>query len=366
MKIKQMSLALAALTMGLASCSKNDSAGNPGDNAPKSVTITLANVTPEVRAGGSAINDGTAVTLGNYYVFFSDGTNLYPAKQENGTDPADQYIDVASGNLSQTFHFLPADVTKVIVIGNVTEGDYSSAATEADLDKLLSLADEQDASSLTLYGFDDALTQSSTDSHGGNLYTAEVNLLPRIARIEVAQFGCTFQSPATYSSFTLNHMAINNYHTQLKGFTNAASGSVNHAPVTEGTVWPFLSDLTTNHAGEWHHDDNLGITLTARDGQTVIDNSKYLVYHFFPSDQPELILSLTGTKGGASEPLYLKAEGFNDEGGSPISQFQAGHIYKVNFTFDESTDLSNPQKCVSVTVTQAQWQVHTVTPDFGN
>ena len=368
MRIKQTLLTVAVAALGLAACSKEDSAGRPGDTQPKSVTITLANVEPEVRAPGSAITPDSKVNLKNYYVFFSDGTNLHKAKQENGTDDAVQFIDNPSGNLTQTFHFLPAEVNEVIVIGNITETDYKDITTRADLDKILNLADEQDAADLTLYGTDNRLTPADTDDHGGNLYTAEVNLLPRIARIEVEKFGCTFQDPATYSQFVLNHMALNNYHTQLKGLSNTVQGTVNHAPVDEGTVWPFLSDLTENHASEWHHDDNLNITLTAQNGQTVTDATKYLAYHFFPNKgtMPELVLSLTGTKSGVTEPLYLKTEGFKENGTASITEFQPGHIYKVDFTFDEATSLSNPQKCVQVTVTVAQWKVHTVTPDFGD
>ena len=364
MKMKQTMLWAAIVSLGLAACSKDDSAGQPGDTAPKSVTITLSNVTPEARGTGSAITDNTPVNLKNYYVFFSDGINLHKAKQANGTDDAVQFISNASGNLTQTFHFLPAEVNEVIVIGNVTEADYSSITTRADLDKVLALDDEQDHEDLTLYGTDNSLTLSTsaaTDDPNHNLYTAEVNLLPRIARIEVEQFGCTFGDPATYSQFTLNKMALNCYYTQLKGLSNTVQGNLNHASVTDATVWPFLNGLTSG----WHNDD-LNITLTAQNGQTITDKSKYLIYHFFPStQQPELVLGLTGTKGGVNEPLYLKTEGFL-ESGSPVASFQPGHIYKVNFTFDEESDLSNPQKCVKVTVTVAQWEVHPVTPDFGN
>ena len=149
MNVKFLALAAVAASMTLVGCNKTLTPEETG--VPKSVTIKLANVVPGTRsAGGEQIAEGTAVKLNSFQIFFSDGTNLYPAKQSDGTTAAVQYYTGAdvTGNLTGSYHFLPSAVNKVIVVGNHSQ---LNVTTEADLNLALKIADEQDINNLTLY-----------------------------------------------------------------------------------------------------------------------------------------------------------------------------------------------------------------------
>ena len=121
MNVKFLALAAVAASMTLVGCNKT--------------------LTPE-EAGGEQIAEGTAVTLNSFQIFFSDGTNLHPAKQADGTTAAVQYYTGAdvTGNLTGSYHFLPSAVNKVIVVGNHSQ---LNVTTEADLNLALKIADEQ-------------------------------------------------------------------------------------------------------------------------------------------------------------------------------------------------------------------------------
>ena len=166
MNVKFLALAAVAASMTLVGCNKTLTPEETG--VPKSVTIKLANVVPGTRsAGGEQIAEGTAVTLNSFQIFFSDGTNLHPAKQADGTTAAVQYYTGAdvTGNLTGSYHFLPSAVNKVIVVGNHSQ---LNVTTEADLNLALKIADEQDINNLTLYAESGLTPVADDDDHSGN------------------------------------------------------------------------------------------------------------------------------------------------------------------------------------------------------
>ena len=348
MKITNLMLVALAASMTFVACSKDDGAP-AGQGTPKSVTIKLANVvTPSRSSDGEPIGAGEAVTLTKYQVFFSDGTNLYPAKEVDNQTAAVQYFDYTTEAVPtvRNFHFLPAAVNEVIVIGNHAE--IKDATTKAQLDLALSIADEQDEDNLTLYATS-ALTPKTPEHADNNpLYEANLTLAPTIARLYVKGF--TYKEDVTgnrkYTELKLEKLALNNYYT-TNTLASKTTGGLTNEPLDKSTVWDWFAGLQGGF-----HNDALPYTLTPTAPSATSD----LYYHIFAGLQPQLALRLTGD----GTPLYLATKSFT--GDKPIT-WEAGYIYEMEFAFSD-TDFEQPDKCIDIKVTPVNWVVVTVTPEF--
>lgn len=368
--------------MTFVSCSKDDANfGSGDDQSLKSVTVSLANVEAQLNsrgAGGDAIQDGDAVALTNFQIFFTDGKKLYVGKNTEGEDETHFYGD-GNGVSAKTFHFLPAAVNRVIVIGNLRDDaadgiDVTEGMALSAIDQNLSIDDEQDQKTLTLYG-ESTLTKIETDDDNGHsnpLYEAEVTLTPRIARLEVAGFSCDFTDADAYSKFELLKLAFNNYYTEAGLLEGTVKGSPVKTAITEKDVFNYFNGLKAG----WDNDD-LGFTLEKPAVEPYKDEEDVnLAYHFFPvagevanageNGYPQLILKADGsyesTITGQEDALFLATQVFN-EGTTAIKKFEAGHIYRVSFEF-KNTDFKQPDKCIEVTVEVATWKVKSVTPGY--
>lgn len=363
MNVKFLALAAVAASMTLVGCNKTLTPEETG--VPKSVTIKLANVVPGTRsAGGEQIAEGTAVTLTSFQIFFSDGTNLYTAKQADGTTDAVQYFSGAdvAGNLEGSYHFLPSAVNKVIVVGNY--GSQITETTEAKLDLALSIADEQDIDNLTLYA-ESGLTPVADDDHSGDhvdgsasaVFEADLKVVPRIARIFITDFSYTYTTDGSaYKSLTLQKIALNNYYA-ANTLASQAVSDLQATAISDATAWDWLAG---HSSPSWDWDDLSTITLapTAADTPVTAESKHY--YHFFVGNGtvPQLVLQC---KSSDDTPLYLATSGFK-LGGNDVT-WQNGYIYELSFAFDDE-DLTSPDKCVDITVTPHEWQVETITPEF--
>lgn len=370
--------------MTFASCNKEDEAGT-GDNSLKSVTISLANVLPGTR---SAIPDGegdlseTEINLINYQVFFSDGTNLYRGKKADDPQADAQNFFVVGGDvgLEQSFHFLPAGVNKVIVIGNVRGDDGQviktgttglTAAAETDLAEQLAIDGQQDVDELTLYGESEALTLSAQHAdHSNPVYEATVNIEPLVARVEVTGIECNFGDSPIYNATKLQKFAINNYYAQAE-LTEGTMSDLQKAKTDETAIFNYFATLTGD---QWYYENLNGALLTPAANK----NEKKSYYHFFTAGSvlvdavtsdgyPQLLMQATGhadaSGNDAGTPLYLATKALKDASGN-LTKFERGHIYRVNFIFNDS-DFEQPDKCIDVTVKVAKWTVHAdLTPVF--
>lgn len=367
MNVKFLALAAVAASMTLVGCNKTLTPEEPG--VPKSVTIKLANVVPGTRsAGGEQIAEGTAVTLNSFQIFFSDGTNLHPAKQADGTTAAVQYYTGAdvTGNLTGSYHFLPSAVNKVIVVGNHSQ---LNVTTEADLNLALKIADEQNIDNLTLYA-ESGLTPvaADDDDHSGDhigdmqgsasaVFEADLKVVPRIARIFITDFSYTYTTDGSaYKSLTLQKIALNNYYAANTLATQAV-GDLQATAISDATAWDWLAGHSDP---SWDWDDLSTITLAPTAANTPVTAESKHYYHFFVGSGtvPQLVLQC---KSADDTPLYLATSGFK-VGGNDVT-WQNGYIYELSFAFDDE-DLTSPDKCVDITVTPHEWQVETITPEF--
>ncbi len=359
---------VAIATLALVSCQKNET---PADQQMKSVTLNLANVKAPTRADGAMIANGKQVTLNNLQVFFSDGTNLHKAQKVDHTVQP-HYFDLSKTPLTEVnatiFHYLPAGVKEVYVLGNLnTEQSWT---TVAQITKALSTAEatslENDADKLFLYD-KKSLTRSNEDAAGHALYKATLNLVPAVARIEFEAFGMTNTGSdlETITSVDLTKMALVNY-SDAATYNNDNTLSVatqKTATISDATVWDYMDKNATIFTA-----DLSGIELTT--SETVTEDVKdvktwknkegvdCLYYHVYPGAAPAIVVTMLADFEGARTPQYVYSKGFTE-----VENLEAGKIYRIKYIFDEG-NIGEVEKCVQVTVEIAKWQVVTVTPEF--
>lgn len=372
MKVKFLLTAALAASMALVSCNKEE-ASVPADNQPKSVTVKLPNIKP-TKATGDAVDDGSQVALTDYTVFFTDAAgNVLKVPTYNDQPQKVYFSSTDAVNTVYTYHFLPASTENVVVVGNL--GDVSKAyTTEAQLEKVMNVLndnhDGQGAVALyPLYG-KSGLTQATglDEADHTPVYTATVNLTPRVSRFEVYAFGYNSEpgqaATSLYESVTLDKIALNNYYTQYNFVDASPAGQAVNTTITDGNAWTWMETTSAPWA------DELGFSLTAGQhllstgaaiapGQEGGEGTEGIVTYGIVSTDggplPQLVLTLTGTKAGVETPLYLV--------GTFSETFSAGKIYRVDFVFDD-TDIKQPERCVELTVTVANWEVVPVTPEF--
>ncbi len=369
MKLKTLGLVALAATIGLASCNKEE--GPAADKQIKSVTLNLANVKAPTRADGAMIEDETQVTLNNLQVFFSDGINLHRAQKVDHTEQP-HYFDLSKTPLNDVnatiFHYLPAGVKEVYVLGNLNA--EQSWTTVAQITKALSTEEatslENDADKLFLYD-KKSLSRANEDIAGHALYKATLSLVPAVARIEFEAFGMTNTGSdlATITSVDLTKMALVNYSdaATYNSDNTLTIADQKTATIDDARVWDYMDKNKTIFTA------NLtGIELTT--SETVKEDIKdvktwkntegvdCLYYHVYPGKAPAIVVTMLADFEGAQTPQYVYSKGFK-----AVDDLEAGKIYRIKYIFDES-NIGEVEKCVQVTVEIAKWDVVTVTPEF--
>lgn len=362
MNVKFLALAAVAASMTLVGCNKTLTPEETG--VPKSVTIKLANVVPGTRSEGSTnLSSGDPVQLNSYQVFFSDGTTLYKAKQANNEDEAEQYFSVSFDGtpLEASFHFLPSSVNKVIVIGNMSK--IEDAEKEADLDRALSIAEQQDITNLTLYA-ESGLTLASDQGHQDEhtptqVYEADLVLAPQIAGLYVEGFKYNYTGVTSYKKLDMLKIALNNYYNKATLASQALS-EPSFTTIDNATVWNWFAGLTPD---SWNWDDLTGKSLevTGDAPQTATLEAGYY-YHFFAADgdTPQIVMQCQSN----GEPQYIASKNFYSEDSrtTPV-EFKNGVLYKMTIEFTDD-DLAHPDKCVDISVEPVDWVVTTIYPEF--
>ncbi|MEY8685900.1 hypothetical protein AB9N12_07085 [Bacteroides sp. AN502(2024)] len=385
MNIKSFLLTAFAASMTLVACDKSENLDNPNsDKMPKSVTIKLPNIqkTPSVRSTGDAMANNSQVELKNFKVFFVDANgNVQTVPKYEGSEQQTYFSsDATDGSWSAigeqgkdiTYHFLPAATSKVVVVGNIGNVEYSTLAAKTE-----AVPNDTEAGHPTysLYG-DSELTEKTTEpkqdvANHENVYTATVTLEPRVSRFEI--YGFEYQqatAPATnkYTSVALEKIALNHYYTQYDFVTKTPEedGKVWDNPTKE-TAWTWIENRTdwcdalnlSLEPGDKKFVDGTTITDPNEDGEEATGIITYGLAHVESStNNPELLLALRGnTADNASTPLYLHGKFTSKD------PFVSGKIYRVFFTFDDE-NLSQPERCVELNVKVANWTVVPVTPEF--
>lgn len=378
MKIKNMMFAALAATMTFAACS-NDDAPVLKDQMPKSVTVNLPNLKAAATKSMGEGMKAEQVELTDFKVFFLDAAgNEVTVPQYNSADQ-DVYFD-GTQTMPKiiTYHFLPATTVKVVVAGNIVGLEnmaYADLPTSLDV---LNDATDGKHPSYPLYG-ESGLTPAADHQADGNthetVYSASVNLAPRMARFEVFGFEYTDAAiTAKFDEVTLKQIALNNYYTKYNYVTKEASDFVG-TTLEASMIWGWFD----KDKGEWADAIDLTLAPTKKkyiggaeitddtDGTKAPDGTKFVTYGLpqlaamtTPSidakTTPELAIALEATKDGVTTPYYMIGKFTN-------KTFEAGKIYRVMFSFSD-TNFTLPERCVELTVTVAEWEVVAVIPEF--
>lgn len=379
MKVKSLLLMAFVASMTFVACDNDENVnGTSPANMPKSVTISLSNVMPVTRGTGLPVKNGTQVALADLQVFFTDGNTLYKGKNATGSDATHYFSSLTEFNAAerdQVFHFLSASVNKVIVVGNL--GSESNAATYAELQKELTIADQQETNGLYLYAEEGLTLAADTheDDFGHPLYEASVTLEPRVSRIEVASFtyNADPEGNRKYTSIEIDQIMLNNFYTKVEDSRDGVASEIQRKTIDAGTVFGLFESTTGWYSDKFDDTDPAKLdVVTLNEGSAFThvyaDDAKRPAYHFFPNatdisstSHPQLVVKLIGTlPDGTQEPLYLATEKFN-----PAVSTNFAKIYTMDFEFNDK-NFQNPEKCVTVTVNVTSWDVQEVTPEFPN
>ena len=378
-----MSAALVA-AMTLASCQKEQEVA-PVDKGLASVEIKLNNVAPSTKAIGGLDYDleGKNIQLNSIQFFFSDGTTLYEAKDIN-QQTADVYFNkeelaAMNGNIKASFHFLPASVKKVIVLGNYTE---KTATKETDLDAVLQIVDYQDVENFPLYA-EAPLSSFTTEEHvidGSSadykLYKVNLDIYPLVSRFEITGIGCSLPTGSS-KIMKVNKMAFADFYDKCDLRTGTGDLLRSVVLEEEPIFNYFQKQMSTS---KWNNDffnevDGEELAGNSHPVMELSANNSYvetdIAYNFFckGAPSPTLLFDITSfqsakdmeEKNGAPAFLYTKTYKLNS--GDPVTTFEPGKIYRMDIRFAED-NLTHQAVCLDITLNVVKWTVNIVTPEF--
>ena len=393
MKTKLMFAVLAAAAVFTA-CTKEGPTMDASKTL-KSVEISLDNLIYTKGAAGDKIAAGRPVQVNDVQIFLvkSNGTFFTKAKEADGSsDAAYTFTGTAITN-SYTFHYVDTDVNKVVVVANMgaafTATDYDDLKT-----KTLAIDNQQTATNLALYG-EGTLTKKgtnhTTDQDGnGNVqenqvYTSEVTIAPRVARIEVDGFRVIYteDDPATkdvvesiYDEITFTQLAMVNYmpSTLLWNGNEGEGSPVNplatyYSGSTVSNETAIYNWLGTKPEGTptWTYD---ACNLTCTPEVQAADFATPRAYHIFAGNKvPTFFIHLTAD----GVPAFIYTKSIKDAAGNVIESFAEGTIYRMSGettslgdgAIEVPEDVIDPMdRCLEITVEVEPWQVVLVTPEF--
>ena len=391
MKLSKLMLAMAVAASAFVACNKQETTPVVNQVINKSVVLDIANAL-QTKTPGTTIADGAQVTLNDYQVFFADAQGtLYTPKTVTAEPNAETFFEAKNADtwgLVKQFHFLPTEVTKVIVVGN-----YGSKITAADTDALtnaieaLEIGSQQTATNLRLYGIDESLVavkgdeknheQDNTDPHPAPRYEAVVNLTPTVARFEVSGFEYALEEgreKREYVSMVVEQISVIDFYTEA---TVTYAGKVSaKTPYTFFQSPTFVLDDDTIYP-KYFNDPKLvpgwyldvvgaELTGTTQDAKTWANTENLYAYHTFPTAVPTFVVKLTATdENGIVSNLYLTTKRLvlDDEDKTELTETADAKIYKMYFKFDDG-DIRSAEKCINVTITVDSWDEVIVTPEF--
>ena len=384
MKTFRIMCAAVVAAMSLASCQKEQEQA-PENKTLKSVEVKINNVAPVTRAiGGLGESlEGKNIQLNSLQFFFSDGTSLYEAKDAEG-NVADVYYDAAElaaldGSISAKFHFLPAAVKKVIVIGNYSA---SAATTETALDAELEIAKYQDVTNFPLYA-EGTLGLASSNAHDSgsnghlsNVYTVNLDVYPHVARFEITGIGCTL--PLNSGKIVkVVSIAFADFFDKCD-FRTAVGHTLRSVQLNQQDIYTYFQEQMST--AKWNNDffNGLNGQVGAGNSHPIIELTAAntfvetdIAYNFFCKGAPSpcLLLNVIEYENQAAfdanngTPGYLYTNVYRLNSTEPVTTFEPGKIYRMAIRFNED-DLQHQERCLDISLNIAEWIVINVTPEF--
>ena len=271
-----------------------------------------------------------------------------------------------AGKWNYRFHGVHESVTQVAVVRNNAKefvgtnlSVYATAAAEETI--------VADLSELNLYGasdiaWDGQTTCTVTDAahnteYTYNLYTAQVNVVPTLARVEITGISCTDLGETTFKASTDP--------TVTGGFDELALQKI-----AFGAEEAYKYTFTANDILKGVYKDKTEADRTTKRDLVPYNpgENKVIAWNIAPSAAyPSDNVPMT---------LYVKASAYDYDvntadrtltinGLTGATQFERSKIYRLAINFKESNlDESNEAICVDVTVKIADWVIVEVNPEF--
>lgn len=390
--MKKLFIAAMALAT-IVSCSKDDNA-SVLDSNNKTVAITIANSSSTTRgvAGETepaTANSQIAVTeAGDLVIFFatSDDTILEYKKlvgtgdnhgtpgNEGTTNPQYAYGAKPANGIEGDyfFHNVPAAVKKVAIARYTEEDKLSITKGDTKLKVVKDLAtseanENREIDDICLYGEGELGDKGSecVEFNGVQyyVYPAEVTVAPAMSRLEITKIGCKNLGVAN-DDLTDGKPNINTF-----GIDELILGGLswNDGKYTIENIGKTLYGAYVD-GGTADNTDN-----TPNDNVYQLNDGKVWSWNVpagtkAPSSEKKMTLGLTAKAYDYQLPqtnLTLNVTGLTDND-TPVTEFAAGHIYKLDLLFDEGDIAGQEGICVEVEVEIVNWIVKTVEPVFGN
>ena len=368
MKLSKLMLSAFVAAVALVSCNKEET--TPIENRLKTVEISLENMMM-TKSESASIADQTKVQVNKFKIFLTDDSkqNVYVGKDADGNDINPVF---GAGQLAKKaeFHFVDPKCTKVIVVANYGDGDI----TLADLTKKIDINSQQNEENLMLYAEQPLVDAnrmhndvSGDITYEAPVYTAELTLVPRVARFEVDGFNVSFdETNPEYQNITFTQLAFQNYYPETALNTGVETGDlVNHMGnlLDQASTFGWLNGAKENN---WYWDSFEAVCTPAQPAAEIDD----LAYHMFANTTaPTLVLKLTAD----GQPAYLYSKKFVDNAGEDITEFKEGYIYRMNAGSTAEGDGDIPvdpgaidpvDRCLEITVDVTPWTVVLVKPEF--
>lgn len=408
-------MAVAALV----SCNKEEEASY-ADSMSKTIQISILNEKLDSRAVGGITAEGenneACAYADQLVVLFADNggnilhkdgltsTGTEDDKHSTITNPEEHvYVkDKTSGKYM--WHNVPSTVKKIAVARvNGTEGNAFTT-----LDQYIALAQNQDANinrglnTIVLYGEDDLYDTGTTHEVNGaffHVWQADVIVAPAFARFEISNIQCsdlgTLNNNEDLMDYDLDELLLSSLtwkytpvdaegknkaqetHTAPGFGTQRLYGAWNPtaeelAEVKGSSAEAFDPNTQTNGdlrlnyykpaKQTWTNDDD---TTEERNGvwswnvlpgsfnQLVLDMDAFAYAYRVP--KVDLPLTVTGLSTSQANADAANADG---------NAFEAGKIYTIDLTFDQSNIKTEDGICVVVTVTIQDWVVENRYPVY--
>lgn len=370
---------IAALALvALVACSKNEDGAPEFDGSKKSVEITIGNMASGVRAAGGVTTGVTENTkacadASDLIVLFADagGNVIVSKKLEEADKNTVTDADAPAGATCYRFHALPENVTQVGVIANVADAPRTLAlAEEAWMDEAARLAApyRTEGSNYGVVAYSGAVELKNNgkkctvdgDHTEYPLLEADVEVKPYMARIEIVHLACKDLASTPNKGYS------------KIGFTSLELAGVagnNNAPYTH-TLGTFADAAALESAQQY--------VVTAahdHDAANEVNNVNYVApadgkvwsWNITPQAVSNLVVGLYVKGNNYTVQIPEKSVTVNSysKGGTAISQFDGGNIYRLVIDFKEENIDSNSQfVCADVDVTIADWVINDIEVGF--
>jgi uncharacterized protein (TIGR02145 family) len=382
--------------------------GGGSDNGEeKIISLRIVEAPISSRGISASIPDKTPVQFntGDLYLITAEGTIIQHYRIEtfssadqtahpSGVDPVNRRIhrdalktNSGTGTATEGVRLpaVPRSVSKVVIVGN-TSGNATTGNIKAVGERLINVINQHNATTpgVNLWGEENLTNTSAASTSGRPIYEATVTLKPTVARFEIANI----RSTGAVTNFTVAGIFIDKYYRQAQtdgvipdDNPDFASNGTDISAFQGGPNGAYSTD-THNAVHDWSTwvataSGNPSVfTAAPATGTGVWSYQLFAEQSVTGTQMPNIVIRLSSvTVGGTviTEPRFITINQFFTRPSvgdtEEIKNMHAGNIYRIPagaFLFSEkdlSTRPNDPDKSITVTVEQEQWDSRPIIPE---